>query len=558
MDEKCFMEVVSEVVHQTLRFINNDVYGKPFEESRLESASYLTGMDVSIGTLREGYSWRRVEAYRRLREYFRGGPEDWKTLEGMLVGELSSSLSKSFASLIHFSLMDLAGGRYWSAGKGVENRVASHILRVSASFMKRTKLGNLTWITAANDSLFYPMCSFTKTLLENLQVGRWRENNGYVEGLKKLGGLTHLAVSYDLLLRERVNVYKVARWQYDNDFYERRERYKLLVWSEPDIVDGYAPYGSLILSPFDEEAKKLKEITEGDFRAWWVGLEPKDLMNSALMMKQGLEKLDPDTRETYRKYEVAVSQILTGRKDLATALAKIKGLWSGWAGSLLSGLVKVSEEDKILYLQMMEPPFWPYGFNGAAFMRLTALILPINRQVVHVYSHMGGFLAEKVKRVVFGEAAEKKIEKKELKKELKKVEKRLALLHSKGSGWVSDELRQIPPRPLPSIYEQILHMPTVLIGMAYGALSGISLALGLEPEIPPDPSDLMELGPVKEVWGEWWSKLKEHPEFSNSLDLLRASARLPVGLLEKNYDYLERAIRLLPPPTGSGSEVEGL
>jgi hypothetical protein len=249
---------------------------------------------------------------------------------------------------------------------------------------------------------------------------------------------------------------------------------------------------------------------------------------------------------------------LTGRKDLATALAKIKGLWSGWAGSLLSGLVKVSEKDKILYLQMMEPPFWPYGFNGAAFMRLTALILPINRQVVHVYSHMGGFLAEKVKRVVFGEAAEKKIEKKELKKELKKVEKRLARLHSKGSGWVSDELRQIPPRPLPSIYEQVVHTPTVLMGMIYGALSGISLALGLEPEIPPDPSDLMELGPVKEVWGEWWSKLKEHPEFSNSLDLLRASARLPVGLLEKNYDYLERAIRLLPPPTGSGSEIEGL
>jgi hypothetical protein len=184
-------------------------------------------------------------------------------------------------------------------------------------------------------------------------------------------------------------------------------------------------------------------------------------------------------------------------------------------------------------------------------MRLTAVVLPISRQVVHVYSHMSKLLLEKAKRIAFDENAEGKLEKKELEKITKELEKRLARLHSKGSGWVSDELRQIPPRPLPSIYEQVVHTPTVLMGMIYGALSDISLALGLEPEIPPDPSNLMELGPVNEVWGERWSKLKEHPEFSNSLDLLRASARLPVGLLEKNYDYLEMAIRLLPPQADS-------
>jgi hypothetical protein len=222
---------------------------------------------------------------------------------------------------------------------------------------------------------------------------------------------------------------------------------------------------------------------------------------------------------------------------------------------LLGGLVKVSEEGKILYLQMVEPPLWGYYFDGAMFMWLTAITLPISRQVIHVYSHMSKFLLEKAKRIAFEEIAEKKLEKKELEKITKEIKKRLARPHSKG---VNDELRQIPPRPLPSIYEQIVHTPTVLIGMAYGALSEISLALRLEPEIPPDPSDLMELDPVKEVWGKEWSELKEHPEFSNSLDLLRASARLPIGLLEQKYDHLEMAIRLLPPPIGSGSEVEGL
>jgi hypothetical protein len=556
MDEKCFMKVASEVVDRALRLINFAVYGEAIEETRLESASYLTGIDVSRGTLREGDRWSKVEAYRRLREYFRGGPEDWKTLQGMLAFELTDSLSKSFTSLIHFSLMDLAGDGYWSAGKEDADRVVDYVLRASLSFMKRTEFGNLTWITAAGYSLSYPIGPFVQGLLASLQVEKWKESesNGDVERLKNLGALVYWAVNYDLLIRERVNVYKVAEWHYDNDLRERLDQYKALVWSESDIVDDYVPYGMLIMpSFFDEEEKKLEKVVlEGDFHVWQVRLEPEDLIGSAQRIKRSLEELAPPAKETYKKYEEVVSKILSGdKKTLAMALSRVKGLWNGWAGSLLGRLVKVSEEGKILYLQMMKPPFWRHRLEGATSMRLTAVVLPISRQVVHVYSHMSKLLLEKAKRIAFDENAEGKLEKKELEKITKELEKRLARLHSKGSGWVSDELRQIPPRPLPSIYEQVVHTPTVLSGMIYGALSDISLALGLEPEIPPDPSNLMELGPVNEVWGERWSKLKEHPEFSNSLDLLRASARLPVGLLEKNYDYLEMAIRLLPPQADS-------
>jgi len=436
MDEKYFMEVASEVAHRTLLLNYSAIYDEPIERLRLKNAFYLTGMDVSKGTFREDESWRRVEAYRRSREYFRGGPEDWKTLQEMLAFELSNSLSKNFTSLIHFSLMDLAGGGYWSSGKEVEDRVAGHILRASVSFMKRTEFGNLTWITAVKDSLFYPMCSFTGSLLKTLQVEQWRENDGYVNGLKNLGGLVYGAVGYDLLLRERVNVYGVAKWQYDNDFYERQDRYRTLIWSEPDIVDDYAPYGVLIMQYFDKEAGKLEEVVlEGNFHMWRLGLGSEDLMNSALIMKQGLEELTPHTRESCKKYDEVVSEILSGRKKaLAAALARVKGLWNGWAGLLLGGLVKVSEEDGILCLQMMKPPFWPCDFDGAAFMRLTAVTLPINRQVVHVCSHMGKLLVEKVKRAGFDKSAEEKPKKRELKKSLKRSRRGLTLYTPKVLG----------------------------------------------------------------------------------------------------------------------------
>jgi hypothetical protein len=80
------MKVASEVVDRALRLTNvAAVYSESFEELRLKSASYLTGMDVSKGTLREGDRWSRVGAYRRLREYFRGGL-NWTVRRGLALG----------------------------------------------------------------------------------------------------------------------------------------------------------------------------------------------------------------------------------------------------------------------------------------------------------------------------------------------------------------------------------------------------------------------------------------------------------------------------------------
>jgi hypothetical protein len=167
-------------------------------------------------------------------------------------------------------------------------------------------------------------------------------------------------------------------------------------------------------------------------------------------------------------------------------------------------------------------------------MRLTANTLSISRQLAHTYSYIGKLITVKAKKAGLGEIADE-------------IEERLDPLCSESPGWASEELKRIPARPLPSIYEQVFHTPTVMVGMAYNVLSSISSALELDPEIPPDPLDLIELDPVKEELGEDWSNLAR-PELSESVELLRASAQMPVGHLAWLYDFIGMTLELYPVP----------
>jgi hypothetical protein len=538
MDEECFMKVASEIARRALQGVSEVVYRATIEELRTSDASYLTGVDVSRGMLREIDSWRRVETYRELREYLRGDLEKWEDLR--LIYVLSDSLSKASIIIAYFSIMDLVGDGCWSSGKdGVDRALVDSALDISMSFRKRTESGNLTWLTLAKHSLFYPMCYFVGDLQYTVQVENWRESDGYAESLKRLGGLLFWTVVYDAWLRERTVSEDAAMWHYDNDVYERLDQYEALDWS--DIADDYAPY-ALLIQPF---YKSLEEVVlEGGLRAWRVRVNSENLTGHAQQMKYDLELFPPFMKETtYKKYEDVISEILSGRrKDIAASLKRIAGLWNGWVGSMYRGIAKASLDGEALYLLMKEPPLRRYPFDGPLFMRMTASSLAISRQLVHIYSHMGKLFAEKAKRERPGEIA-------------KGIERRLAPLYSKRRGWSTDELQRIPTRPLPSIYEQVLHTPTVAVGMAYGALSSISLALELDPKIPPDPLDLVELAPVKEGWGKYWSELTR-PEFSRSLDLLKASARLPIGYLERLYDYIEMVLTLLPLPASPWDEAE--
>ena len=252
------------------------------------------------------------------------------------------------------------------------------------------------------------------------------------------------------------------------------------------------------------------------------------------------EQLVKEAEDPY--YAGKVSEILSKWKGADIPYMSITSLWKGWVGSMFKGIVEATHEGEVLHLRMEEPYPKYYPFDGSKFMVLTARTLAVSRQAAHTYSFLGRLFAENAKGEEPGKIA-------------REIEGRLKPLYSKRYGWNSKELQRIPARPLPSIYEQVFHTPTVAVGMAYGALSSISLALRLDPEIPPDPLDLVRLDPVKEKWGEKWSELKERPEFSKSLDLLRSSAQLPAGHLERTYDYIETAMELLPLPASLWSRV---
>jgi hypothetical protein len=541
MEEERFVGVAREVARRALQGVSDIVYRRSIEELLDSDASYLTGMDVSGGVLREMDSWRRVETYREFREYLRGGVERWDSRP--LIGEVSKSLSKALTMTIYFSIMDLIGGGCWSSGEcgGVDRALADSALDISMSFRKRSWPGSITWLTLAKRSLFYPTSCFVANIKDFLQVEGWKRSDGYAEGLKRLAGLLFWTVVCDAWFRERAAPEDVAKWHYDNDVRERRAQYEALDWS--DIIDDYAPYSRLIQLSF----KSLEEVVlEEGLHAWRARIDSESLASHARQMQHELLKsLDQSTRENYKKYDDAVSEILSGRgRGVATQLKlkRIAGLWGGWVGSMYRGVAEYSVEGEVLHLLVKEPIPRLYPFDGRAFIFLTTISLGINRQATHIYSHIGKLFAEKAEREGLGEIA-------------RSIDRGLAPLYSKRRGWAGGELQRFPPRPLPSIYEQVLHTQTVAVGMAYGVLSRMSLALKLDPEIPLDPLGLVELVPVKEEWGKEWSELTR-PEFSRSLDLLRASARLPIGHLERQYDYIERALKLLPLPMNGSVEAE--
>jgi hypothetical protein len=524
--------VAKWIMRLALQHVNDVVYNASVEELRISNASLLTGIDPLSGELRETGSWRKVEANRKLQDYLRGGLEKLKEEdEWQIAAALCSSLSKTFTIIINYSIMDLIGGGYWSTGKAsVDQTLIDCALDVIVSVRERV------WLVHVNQSLSIPMFYLAKYILDKVDMKSWREEDGYAEGLVKLCELLYWTVVYDAWSRKKAAPKDATQWHYRNDVSEINKmlrKYKKLGLPGTAIVDEYAVYALLIL-PFLENPNVTD--SKGGLRTWQVRIDFKSLKSRA----KEFEQLVKEAEEPY--YARKVSEVLSKWKGADIPFVSISSLLNGWVGSMFKGIVEATHEGEVLYLRMEEPFPKYYPFDGGEFMVLTARTLAVSRQVAHIYSFLGRLFTEKAKR-------------EGLDKRAREIEGRLKLLCSKGRGWNNDELQRILARPLPSIYEQVLHTPTVAIGMAYGALSGISLALKLDPEIPPDPLDLVKLDPVKEKWGEKWSELKERPEFSKSLDLLRSSARLPIGHLERTYDCIETAMELLPPPASPWSRV---
>jgi hypothetical protein len=522
-------EVANWIMRLALQRVNNVVYNASVEELRNSNASLLTGIDPLSGGLRETDSWRKVEANRKLRDYLRGGLEELKEEdEGQIAAVLCSNLSKNFTIIISYSIMDLIGRGYWSTGKASVDQTIIDCAPISAR--------ELVWLVHVNQRLSIPMYYLAKYILDEVDIKSRREEDGYAEGLVKLCELLYWTVVYDAWSRKKAVPKDATQWHYRNDVSEINKMLRAhnkLGLPGTTIVDGYAVYALLIL-PFLENPIEI--ASKGGPRTWQVRIDFEALESRA----KKFEQLVKEAEDPY--YAGKVSEMLSKWKGADIPYMSITSLWKGWVGSMFKGIVEATHEGEVLYLRMEEPFPKYYPFDGSKFMVLTAHTLAVSRQVAHTYSFLGRLFAEKAKGEEPGKIA-------------REIEGRLKPLYSERHGWNNKELQRIPARPLPSIYEQAFHAPTVAVGMAYGALSSISLALRLDPEIPPDPLDLVRLDPIKEKWGEKWSELKERPEFSKSLDLLRSSAQLPVGHLERTYDYIEMAMQLLPLPASLWSRV---
>jgi hypothetical protein len=224
---------------------------------------------------------------------------------------------------------------------------------------------------------------------------------------------------------------------------------------------------------------------------------------------------------------------VSGRvKGVASPIESIKALWEGWVGSLLPDHAEASREGDALHL-LMRRPFTPLN------MQLVMSSLAIHRQIAHIYTHVARLLSDEAK-----DAAEKTYTTR--RGVYQDMSETLRILCS-PEGWekYSASLDAIPERPAPSIYEQLFYAPTIVAGMIYNIFSSISLVLRLDPEIPPDPLDLLKRYPDL-------AELFSGPHFSKSIDLLRRSAKLPLGLLERSYLHIEDMLDMLETPLLKG------
>ena len=492
-----------------LRYLKEIVEKSTELETRATNAILLTTKKDAI----------KVEAYKALQDYLRCRVSSLPVSK--LCGAFGGSLANATSATTYYSIMNLVGGEYWVSGKektGKEKTdLVEHALDISASLKRSDRPGGRTWLEEVRLSLYDPMIHFAYYILQQeLQVEKWKESNGYAEGLKGLGKLVYWTVVYDAWLREFARPEDGAKWHFDRDVRKMSDEYVVSGLFKKAVRDVYASY-ALVICPFLEKPEEV-DLGEG-LRIWEVRIDSEKLKKRAEEIKR----------------DKVVPEIVSGHmRGVASPLRRIIALWNGWAGSMLKGIAEASQEGDVVYLRMREPPFRYYPFYGRRFMRLTANTLPISRQLAHIYSYIGKLMTVKAKKAGLGKIADE-------------IEERLDPLYSKSPGWASEELKRIPARPLPSIYEQVFHTPTVMVGMAYNVLSSISSALELDPEIPPDPLDLIELGPVKEELGEDWSNLAR-PELSESVELLRASARMPVGHLAWLYDFIEMTIELYPVP----------
>jgi hypothetical protein len=499
-----------------------------------EDASLLTGLDPDTRTAPHYTRIEplKIDAYQRLGEYLRGELASWDP--SRMADAIALSISRVFTVIIFDSTLTLMGCVADEEGgtiKRAEGDLLPEALRLSLGAGKGSDASAATWLNAAQQNIHFSLQPLTDFVIRWLGVGGWRDAEKYKKGLEKLAQLIARALAGDRWVRETsvIDKAEAAKWHYKQRYYIQGmpAEYVELVW--PPMTDRYAPH-AFCLYLLSREAVKKVEL-EGGGSAWCVTVDPPSLTHSAKKLGKILEQ-SSYPRAFFASYYDFVTDVLSNRaKGVTSPIESIEALWSKWVGSLYPRLAKTSKEGDALHLLMRHPQ------GGLSFsflnMRLVVSSLAMHRQIAHTYTHVARLLADES-----DDAAEKTYATKKM-GVYKDMSKTLRIL-CVPKGWekYSTSLDTIPERPAPSVYELLFYAPTVGLGMVYGALSRVSLALGLEPEIPPDPMRLLE-EQRPDIAGSL-----SGPHFSESLDLLRRSAGLHIGFLERCYRHIEDTLEI--------------
>jgi hypothetical protein len=498
--------------------IVRELYGAG-ESRRHDSAMLLTGIDVNTGGVVLRTESLKFDAYYRFGEYLRGGQASWDP--GYMVDTIARSISRVLTVIIFDSILCLMGCVADKKGGTIKRARGYRLpaaLDLNLEVGKRGGLSTTTWLHAAQMSMelsLLPIADFV--VREWLKVEGWRNAEKYEEALKLLANLIAKALINDKLVRESSKRYSLANWHYMHYYhYTQRRPAGFSGFDWPLMVDKYAPHA--LCSYHSLDTLKGVELEDGG-SAWRTTIDSQILTRCVEWLGERLENYSY-SREIFKRYYEFMADVSGRVKGVASPIESIKALWEGWVGSLLPDHAEASREGDALHL-LMRRPFTPLN------MQLVVSSLAIHRQIAHTYTHVARLLSDEAK-----DAAEKTYATKK-KRVYRDMSETLGSLYS-PEGWekYSASLDAIPERPAPSIYEQLFYAPTIVAGMIYNMFSSISLVLRLDPKIPPDPLDLLKRYPDL-------AELFSGPHFSKSIDLLRRSAKLPLGLLERSYLHIE-------------------
>jgi hypothetical protein len=525
---------VRDAVLDIIQYVRN--IDKAAERLRHEDAFFLTGIYIDTGDVDIKTESLKYEAYYGFVKYLRGGSASWDP--NRLVGAISLSTSRALTLLQLNSILALM--EYEVEEKsGTVRRAEDDRLPLAVDLVLGLGKSGVTWLVAAQQAMQLPLVPLTTNIArDQARVAGWKDPEGYKAGLRELAQVIGVSLINDRLAREYSRRYSITKWHYKRyDYYYReqeqdreQEQAELgeLDWSL--IADKYAPHGLCLY----QSLGTLEEVElEGGGKAWRITVDDQSLTKHAEWLERYLKEYSYP-RKFFESYYRFASDVSSGKmKGVASPVESIKALWRGWVCALYSDLAEASREGKALRLLMRRPEGLPFN-NRNIYLLVGSLAM--HRQITHTYMHLGRILSDEAKG-----AADREVYtvRKGVFSQMANTLKTLCA----PEGWekYSDLLKTIPDGPAISIYEQLFHAPTIAAGMVYSTLRSVSLALGLEPEIPPDPMRLLE----EQLPGV--ASYVADPRFSESIDLLRRSARLPVGVLDKRYRQIEDMLEIQHP-----------